>query len=131
MIGGLQHGSLDFTERRAPAERWDRLPDGGFLLNSGWNIKPAGDAGAGRHIAHEHRRYRDNGKFLLVLNGGYNPPTRQRDRHSAEEGTEPDQSGGCVGWDLPFRRWQDKFYVGGGTTGKVFELQSESGYWRA
>src|SRR3982750_4358936 len=50
------------------------LPDGGFLLNNGWGIQPAG-----RQIPLDtfpmSSALSPDGKYLLILNGGYNPPS--------------------------------------------------------
>ncbi len=57
----------------APVERVGRLQDGGFLLNSGWVLRPAG-----RQIDLEtfpmSSALSPDGRFLMVLNGGQNPP---------------------------------------------------------
>ena len=55
-------------------ERVGFLPDGGFLLSTGWKIKPAGtqipvDTFPMASVI------TPDGKTLLVLNGGYNPPS--------------------------------------------------------
>ena len=50
------------------------LPGGGFLLNSGWRLDPAG-----RQIPLDTlpmaSALSPDGKYLLVLNGGYRPPS--------------------------------------------------------
>src|SRR6201999_1172563 len=58
----------------APREQVGPLPDGSFLLSSGWRIKPAGtqipvDTFPMSAVVSPDK------KFLLVLNGGYNPPS--------------------------------------------------------
>ena len=50
------------------------LPDGGFLLNSGWRVKPAGTQIPLDTLPMSSILSKD-GKFLMVLNGGYNPPS--------------------------------------------------------
>jgi YVTN family beta-propeller protein len=57
-----------------PPVRVGPLPGGGFLLNSGWTLRPAGrqlelDTFPMASLA------TPDGKYLLVLNGGYNPPS--------------------------------------------------------
>src|SRR5580700_10686969 len=58
----------------APRERVGPLPDGGFLLNSGWRLQPAG-----KQIPLDtfpmSTALSPDGRYLLVLNGGYKPPT--------------------------------------------------------
>ena len=50
------------------------LPDGGFLLSSGWKVRPAG-----KQIPLDtlpmSTALTPDGKFLLVLNAGYKPPS--------------------------------------------------------
>ena len=50
------------------------LPDGGFLLNSGWRVKPAGTQIPLDTLPMSSVLSKD-GRFLIVLNGGYNPPS--------------------------------------------------------
>ena len=55
-------------------EKVGMLPSGGFLLNSGWTITAAGtqipvDTFPMASVVSADKKY------LLVLNGGYNPPT--------------------------------------------------------
>ena len=57
-----------------PPARVGPLADGGFLLNSGWTVRPAGrqlplDTFPMSSVA------TPDGKYLLVLQGGYNPPS--------------------------------------------------------
>src|SRR5262249_49347749 len=56
-----------------PREQVGPLPSGGFLLNSGWRIRPAGNQVTVGTMPMSSVLSPD-GKFLLVLNGGYNPP---------------------------------------------------------
>lgn len=57
-----------------PREQVGPTPDGSFLLNSGWKIKPAGQQVAVDTLPMRSALSKD-GKFLLVLNAGYNPPS--------------------------------------------------------
>ena len=57
-----------------PQQKVGRLADGGFLLNSGWTIRPAGEQVPVDTFPMANAVSSD-GKFLLVLNGGYNPPS--------------------------------------------------------
>src|SRR5208337_3349403 len=58
----------------SPREQVGPLPGGGFLLNSGWRVDPVG-----RQIALDtlpmSTALSPDGKYLLVLNGGYRPPS--------------------------------------------------------
>src|SRR5690242_11787180 len=58
----------------APREQVGPLSDGGFLLNSGWRIKAAGTQIPVETFPMSSAITPDK-KFLLVLNGGYNPLT--------------------------------------------------------
>ena len=61
------------SSQPAPREQVGPLPNGGFLLNSGWRLEPAG-----RQIPLDtfpmSTALSPDGKYLLVLNGGYRPP---------------------------------------------------------
>src|SRR6202044_505512 len=58
----------------APREQVGPLPTGGFLLNTGWRLDPAG-----KQIPLDtfpmSTALSPDGRYLLVLNGGYNPPS--------------------------------------------------------
>src|SRR5689334_22172689 len=58
----------------APREQVGPLPGGGFLLNSGWKLQPVG-----KQIALDTfpmaTALSPDGKRLLVLNGGWKPPS--------------------------------------------------------
>src|SRR5262245_41853418 len=58
----------------APREQVGPLPTGGFLLNSGWRIQAAGHQVPVGTFPMSSAISPD-GKYLLVLNGGYNPST--------------------------------------------------------
>ena len=62
------------SSQPAPREQVGILPDGGFLLNSGWRVKPAGTQIPLDTLPMSAILSKD-GKFLLVLNGGYKPPS--------------------------------------------------------
>ena len=58
----------------APREQVGPLPGGAFLLNSGWRLDPVG-----RQVPLDtlpmSTALSPDGKYLLVLNGGYRPPS--------------------------------------------------------
>src|ERR1035437_9325630 len=62
------------TSQPAPREQVGPLPGGAFLLNSGWRLDPVG-----RQMPLDalpmSTALSPDGKYLLVLNGGYRPPT--------------------------------------------------------
>ncbi len=64
------------SRRDAPQRESARFPDGGFLLNSGWAIRPAGQQ-VPVDTFPMSAAVSPYGKYLLVLNGGYNPPIHQ------------------------------------------------------
>src|SRR5215468_6742054 len=57
-----------------PREQVGPLPGGAFLLNSGWRLQPAG-----KQIPLDTfpmaTALSPDGRYLLVLNGGYRPPS--------------------------------------------------------
>ena len=55
-------------------EQVGKLADGSFLLSTGWRIQPVGTQIPVDTFPMSSAVSRD-GKFLLVLNGGYKPPT--------------------------------------------------------
>lgn len=112
-----------------PREQVGPLPGGGFLLNSGWRLTPAG-----RQIPLDtlpmSAALTPDGKYLLVLNGGYRPPSV----------TLLDSASGRVlgatpvpdGWlGLAVTPKGDRVYVGGGSRAAVFEFTFSAGVLRA
>ncbi len=65
---------LILSSQSLPREQPGPLPDGSFLLPSGWRVKPAGQQVKLDTLPMSSVQSRD-GKFLIVLNGGYNPPS--------------------------------------------------------
>ena len=58
----------------APRERVGPLADGSFLLNSGWRLAPVGKQ-VPLDTFPMATALSPDGKYLLVLNGGYRPPS--------------------------------------------------------
>ncbi len=115
------------TSQKAVPQRVGPLPDGAFLLNSGWTIRPAGQQVEVGTFPMSSVLSR-NGKYLLVLNAGYDPPTISViDVASKKELSKTHVADAWLGLRIDPRA--DLFYVGGGTTGKVFEfaLDPDSG----
>ncbi|HEU0141285.1 MAG TPA: bifunctional YncE family protein/alkaline phosphatase family protein [Bryobacteraceae bacterium] len=107
------------TSQPAPREQPGPLPDGGFLLNSGWKIKPAG-----RQVPLDtfpmSTALSPDGAFLLVLNGGYKPPSISvLDAASMKEIGRTPVPDGWLG--LAFEPKGKQVYVGGGSRASVFE----------
>jgi YVTN family beta-propeller protein len=104
----------------SPREQVGFQPDGSFLLNTGWRVQPAGKqipvgtfpmssvlAPGGRH--------------LLVLNGGYMPPSISvLDTSDGRETSRVPLADGWLG--LAFAPDGKHVYVGGGSHASVFEF---------
>jgi DNA-binding beta-propeller fold protein YncE len=113
------------TSQPAPREQVGPLPGGRFLLNSGWRLDPVG-----RQIALDtlpmSTALSPDGKYLLVLNGGYRPPTVSVIETSSGRVT------GSVpvadGWlGLAISPKGDMVYVGGGSKASLFEFAFAGG----
>ncbi|MGD0201454.1 MAG: bifunctional YncE family protein/alkaline phosphatase family protein [Bryobacteraceae bacterium] len=110
----------------APAsERVGPHPGGGFLLNSGWRLRPAGKQVPLSTLPMSAALSRD-GKYLLVLNGGYLPPSISV--LEAASGRELGRTPVADGWlGLTFSPKGDRVYVGGGSQAAVFEFAFANG----
>ena len=111
-----------------PREQVGPLSGGGYLLNSGWRLEPAG-----RQIPLDTlpmaSALSPDGKYLLVLNGGYNRPSVSviETASGRVTGTTPVEDG----WlGLAFSPRGDRVYVGGGSRAAVFELSFAAGMLR-
>ena len=109
----------------APREQVGPLADGGFLLNSGWVLRPAG-----RQIPLETlpmaTALSPDGKYLFVLHGGYRPPSiavlDAASGHVLSTTRVPDAWLG-----LTVSPKGDRIYVGGGARASVFEFNFSDG----
>lgn len=109
-----------------PREQVGPLADGGFLLNSGWRVKPAGTQIPLDTLPMSSVLSKD-GRFLIVLNGGYNPPSLSvldtKDGH--EIGRTP-VTDAWLGMSLSSNG--KTLWVGGGSQASVYEFSfDESG----
>ncbi|MFL6465741.1 MAG: bifunctional YncE family protein/alkaline phosphatase family protein [Bryobacteraceae bacterium] len=108
-----------------PQQRVGRLADGGFLLNSGWMIRPAGNQVPVDTFPMSSAVSSDS-KYLLVLNGGYNPPSVSvidiAAKRELRRTTLPDAWLG-----LTFAPKSNTVYVGGGSKGAIYELTFNAG----
>jgi YVTN family beta-propeller protein len=109
----------------APRERVGPLPGGGFLLNTGWRLEPAG-----KQIPLDTfpmaTALSPDGRYLLVLNGGYNPPSISV--LEAATGHETGHVPVADGWlGLTFSPKGDRVYLGGGSRAAVFEFSFADG----
>jgi DNA-binding beta-propeller fold protein YncE len=108
------------SSQNAPPERVGPLPDGSFLLNSGWRLQPAGKQVPLDTFPMSTALSRD-GKYLLVLNGGYRPPSISViDATSARVVSSARVADGWLG--LAFAPNSNRVYVGGGSQASVFEF---------
>ncbi len=109
-----------------PSEREHvgQLPDGSFLLSTGWRIKPVGTQVPVDTFPMSSALSRD-GKFLLVLNGGYRPPTISVIAvDGMKEIAKVPVADGWLG--LTFSPDGSRVYVGGGSKYCVFEFSFSS-----
>jgi len=96
------------------------LPGGGFLLNSGWRLTPAGEQVPVDTFPMALALSPD-GRYLLVLNGGYKPPSISvLDVKTTRELGRTPVPDGWLG--LTFSPKGDRVYVGGGSRAAVFEF---------
>jgi len=99
--------------------------DDSTLLVSGWKITPVG-----KHVPVDtlpmSTVLTPDGKYLLVLNGGYNPPSISViDTVTASEVGRARVPDGWLG--LALNRAGNRVYVGGGSTGAVYEFGFAAG----
>ena len=109
----------------APREQVGPLPGGGFLLNSGWRLDPVG-----RQVPLDtlpmSTALSPDGKYLLVLNGGYRPPSVSviETASGRVTGSVP-VADGWLG--LAISPKGDMVYVGGGSQASLFEFAFANG----
>ena len=95
-------------------------PGGGYLLNSGWTVRPAGVQIPLDTLPMASLVSRD-GRFLIVLNGGYNPPSLSVvDLASKKEISRTKVADAWLGMALSADG--HRLWVGGGSTYSVFEF---------
>ena len=106
--------------QNAPQEHVGPLPGGGFLLNSGWAIRPAGEQVAVDTFPIS-TALSSNRKYLLVMNAGYNPPSISvidiAQKRELGRTPLPDAWLG-----LTVSPKEDLVYVGGGSRAAIYEL---------
>ncbi|HEX4809797.1 MAG TPA: bifunctional YncE family protein/alkaline phosphatase family protein [Bryobacteraceae bacterium] len=105
----------------APGAHVGPLPGGGFLLNNGWTIRPAGEQVPVDTLPMS-TAVSSNGKYLLVLNAGYNAPSVSViDIASRKEVGRTPIPDAWLG--LCAAKSRNLFYVGGATKAVVYELE--------
>ncbi len=125
VIAGLLAGAVFLSSQTAPQEHVGPLPDGGFLINWGWKVLPAGKQVPTGNFPMSSALSKE-GKFLLILNGGYMKPSIQVLKTDTweEVGRTPVEDG----WlGLTLSPDGTKVYVGGGSRASVFEFDFAGG----
>src|SRR3974390_977092 len=114
------------TSQPGPApQRVGPLPDGRVLLNNGWTLAPAGKQIPLDTLPMSSALSAD-GKYLLVLNGGYKPPSISvLDVAGEREISRVPVEDGWLG--LTFAPGGKLVYVGGGSRAAVYEFTFEGG----
>ncbi|MBK9170564.1 MAG: bifunctional YncE family protein/alkaline phosphatase family protein [Bryobacterales bacterium] len=108
-----------------PREQVGPLPGGGFLVPTGWRVLPAGTQIPVDTFPMASTLSRD-GKHLVVLNGGYQPPSLSVIDLAA--GRETSRTPVPDGWlGLALSPKGDRLYVGGGSHASVFEFTFANG----
>jgi DNA-binding beta-propeller fold protein YncE len=109
----------------SPREQVGFQGDGSFLLNSGWRVQPAGKQIAVGTFPMSSA-LAPGGRHLLVLNGGYLPPSISvLDTAGGREIARVPVADGWLG--LAFAPDAKHVYVGGGSRASVFEFAWDNG----
>jgi YVTN family beta-propeller protein len=116
--------ALTLSSQTVPREQVGPSPDGSFLLNSGWRLRPAGTQIPLDTLPMACALSKD-GKYLVVLNGGYNPPSLSvldtAGQRELSRTTIPD------GWlGLTFSPDGRTLWVGGGARAAIFEFSFDA-----
>ncbi|MGH9557633.1 MAG: YncE family protein, partial [Bryobacteraceae bacterium] len=108
----------------SPRVQVGRQPDGSFLLPTGWRLEPVGKQIPLDTLPMSSTLSKD-GKFLLVLNGGYKPPSISViDIAQIRETSRVPVADGWLG--LAFSPDGNRVYAGGGAQSAVFEFTFSS-----
>jgi DNA-binding beta-propeller fold protein YncE len=95
-------------------------PDGGFMLNTGWRIRPAGKSIPLSTLPMSQVLSPD-GRMLAILNGGYMPASVSLvDVETSREAARASIGDGWRG--LAFSSAGDKLYAGNGARGSLMEF---------
>jgi YVTN family beta-propeller protein len=128
-FSALLIASLALVSQPAPPERVGPLAGGGFLLNSGWRLAPAGTQ-VPLDTFPMSSALSPDGRYLLVVNGGYNPPSISvLDTASVSEIARVPVADAWLG--LAFSPKGDRVYAGGGSRASVFEFTFSQGVLQA
>src|SRR3984957_14517836 len=103
-----------------PREQVGPLADGGFLPNSGWRVKPAGTQIPLDTLPMSSVLSKD-GRFLIVMNGGYNPPSLSV--LDTKDGHEIGRTPVTDAWlGLSLSSNGRTLWVGGGSQASIYEF---------
>lgn len=122
-LASLAGAALLFSQP-ATREQAGPLAGGGFLLNTGWRLNPAGrqvPTGAFPMAS----AVSPDGKYLLVLNGGAPPSIAVLETASGAETGRVSMPDAFVG--LAFGPKGDRVYAGGGAQAAVLEFSFQNG----
>ncbi len=112
--------ALVSSSQPPPREQVGPLAGGGFLLNTGWRVKPAGVQIPLDTLPMSSVLSKD-GRFLVVLNGGYNPPSLSV--LDTKDGHEVGRTPVTDAWlGLAFSPNGRTLWVGGGSQASVYEF---------
>ncbi|HTT63481.1 MAG TPA: bifunctional YncE family protein/alkaline phosphatase family protein [Bryobacteraceae bacterium] len=112
-------GAALLCSQPAPPQRVGPLPGGGFLLNSGWKLQPAGRQIPLGSFPTSLVASRD-GNFLFVLNAGAKPSLSVIVTASARVADSAPLEDAGLGMTVSPRA--DRVYVGGGAHASVYEF---------
>jgi len=116
----LLAAALLSSSQPPPREQVGPLAGGGFLLNSGWRVKPAGTQIPLDTLPMSSVLSKD-GRFLIVLNGGYNPPSISV--LDTKDGHEIGRTPVADAWlGLALSPNGRTLWVGGGSQASVYEF---------
>ena len=112
--------ALVSSSQPPPREQVGPLAGGGFLLNSGWRVKPAGAQIPLDTLPMSSLLSKD-GRFLVALNGGYNPPSLSV--LDTKDGHEVGRTPVTDAWlGLALSPNGRTLWVGGGSQAAVYEF---------
>ena len=112
--------ALTLCSQTVPREQVGPQPDGSFLLNSGWRLRPAGKQVPLDTFPMSCALSKD-GKYLVVLNGGYNPPSLSvLDVAAQRELSRTPVNDAWLG--LTFSPDGHTLWVGGGSRAAIYEF---------
>ncbi|RPI09168.1 MAG: YncE family protein, partial [Acidobacteriales bacterium] len=117
--------TVSLCSQPAPREQVGPVEGGAFLMNDGWRLKPAG-----KQIPLDTlplaSALSPDGKYLLVMNAGSNPPSVSvLDTAAAKEVGLTPVTDAWLGLALSPKG--DRLYVGGGSQAAVFEFSFAAG----